>query len=74
MVTRAELGAVCERVLLSKDADARVVALALQRYLVGEGRRGVFDKRSYQRSYMQRYRRGEVGGKKNVARKRGGRR
>ena len=70
MVTRAELGLVCERVLLSGDTDARVVALALQRYLVGEGRRGNFDKRGYQRDYMRRYRAGEVGGKRNRNRKR----
>ena len=59
---KAELGAVCERVLRSKSSDARVVALALRRYLAGELRRKVFDKRGYQREYMRSYRaRGKVG-------------
>jgi hypothetical protein len=53
---KAELGLVCERVLRSKDADARVLALALQRYLVGEARRARFDKRVYMRRYMAEYR------------------
>ena len=56
MVTRAELGAVIERALLSKDTDARVCALALQRYLVGEGRKARFDKRAYMKRYMAEYR------------------
>jgi len=53
---RSELSEVCARVLRSRDKDVRVVALALQRYLVGEGRRKVFDKRSYMRRYMAEYR------------------
>jgi len=62
---KAELAGICERVLKSRDSDARVVALALQRYLVGDGRKARFDKRSYMRSYMAEYRlRGLKGGKR----------
>jgi len=68
-VDKAELSEICGRVLKSKDGDARVVALALQRFLLHEGRRKVFDKRAYQREYMARYRRGEVGGKRRGRRK-----
>ena len=71
MVSRAELGAVLGRVRnMYPQDDVQMVCMALERYLVGDNKRGVFDKRSYQRSYMQRYRRGEVGGKRNRNRKR----
>jgi hypothetical protein len=56
MVTRAELGAVIERALLSKDTDARVCALALQRYLLRDGRKARFDKRAYMKGYMVEWR------------------
>jgi hypothetical protein len=69
MVTRAELVEIVGRVLASRDADARVVALALQRYLVGEGR-GSFDKRAYMRRYMARYRERLRDGKRGAVRRR----
>ena len=55
---RSELARVCERVLGGGGGakEVEVIALALQRYLVGEGRRKRFDKRAYQREYMARYR------------------
>jgi len=55
-MNKAELSGLCERVLRSKDQDARVVALALERFLLHEGRRKVFDKREYMKNYMRRYR------------------
>ena len=71
MVTRAEIGIALGRVRNAyPQADVQLVCMALERYLVGEGRRGVFDKRAYQRGYMRRYRAGEVGGKRNRNRKR----
>jgi len=56
---KAQLSAVVDRVLRSKDSDVRVVALALQRFLLHEGRKASFDKRAYQREYMRRYRAGK---------------
>jgi hypothetical protein len=71
MVTRAELVEIVGRVLDSvrSDSDVRVVALALQRYLVGEGR-GSFDKRAYMRRYMAGYRERLRDGKRGAVRRR----
>jgi len=55
-MNKAELSEVCVRVLRSKDGDARVVALALQRFLLHEGRRVRFDKKAYMREYMRQRR------------------
>jgi len=57
---REQLAAVCARVLVSPDKDARVIALALQRFLVGAARVKTFDKRAYQRRYMAEYRAGKL--------------
>jgi len=58
---KAELSGVCSRLLGSgpgnrRDEDIRVVALALQRFLLHEGRRKSFDKKVYMKDYMRRYR------------------
>ena len=69
---KAELSKVCLRVLGGEgtDGEVAIVALALQRYLVGEGRRAVFDKRSYQREYMRAYRLRGKRGKVKVRKRR----
>lgn len=58
---RSELMKVCAKVLGGRggDSEVAIVALALQRYLVGEARRGVTDRRAYQREYMRSYRLGK---------------
>lgn len=58
---RSELVKLCTRVIGGKgsDGDVAIVALALQRYLVGEGRKVERDRRSYQREYMREYREGK---------------
>jgi hypothetical protein len=63
MVTRAELGEAIVRLRdgaegdrAERAGDIELVCLALERYLVGEGRVKGFDKRSYMRSYMAEYR------------------
>lgn len=68
---RSELVKVCARVIGGEgtDGEVAIVALALQRYLVGEARRTEADRRSYQRDYMREYR---AGRRRRVVKKRKG--
>lgn len=72
-VDRAELMKVSRKVLGGEgtDGEVAIVALALQRYLVGEARRGIVDRREYQRVYMREYREGKL--RRGKKRKRHGR-